>query len=319
MDIEDLEDKIEIGVSACLLGDQVRYDGGHKRNNYISDSLSMFFSFRRFCPEVDIGLGIPRPTIRLEKRENKIRCVSSQDSALDYTDALTQSANDQREWQKGISAYILKNRSPSCGMERVKVFENGHPSNTGVGIFAKQLMENFPNLPVEEEGRLEDPVIRENFVQRVIIYHRWQELGEKVFLRKTLTDFHGKHKLVLMSHDQDLCRSLGADLSRLKESDAGLFSEEYFQRFMSILKIKATIKNHVNVLQHVQGYLKRDLSLADKKELTETIHDYRLGRLPLIVPITLLRHHFRHHPNDYIKNSFYMKPHPKELMLLNSI
>jgi uncharacterized protein YbgA (DUF1722 family)/uncharacterized protein YbbK (DUF523 family) len=313
------QEKILLGVSSCLLGEEVRFDGGHQKNAFVSNSLAQFFEFKSFCPEVSIGLGIPREAIRLERQVNLIKCVSSKDSEKDYTAALTESANKQRDWHKDLCGYVVKRKSPSCGMERVKVFENGHPSNTGVGIYTKQLMENFPNLPVEEEGRLEDPVIRENFIQRVIIYKRWKDLCAEGLTRNKLTRFHGQHKLVLMSHDQDLTRSLGSDLSNTKEQDAQYFSEHYINRLMELLKIKATVKNHVNVLQHIQGYLKKDLNKMDKEELTEVIHEYRLERLPLIVPITLLRHHFRAFPNEYIENSYYMKPHPKELMLLNQI
>jgi len=318
-----LEQRILIGVSSCLIGEQVRFDGGHKHNAYLTKTLGQFFDYRPFCPEVSIGLGIPRPTLRLEVKgelnAREIRCVASKDSETDYTDALSTCAQQQKHWQQHLCGYVLKKASPSCGMERVKVFENGHPSNTGVGIYAKTLMENFPNLPVEEEGRLEDPVLRENFIHRVIVYHRWLSLAEEGINRKALTHFHAQHKLVLMSHDQDLTRALGSDLSRIKEKEAMQFSESYLHRFMCIMKIKATVKNHVNVLQHIQGYLKKHLSKDEKKELSETITEYRMERVPLIVPITLLRHYFRAHPNEYIENSFYMKPHPKELMLLNSI
>jgi len=204
-------------------------------------------------------------------------------------------------------------------MERVKVYDNGHPINMGEGIYTKRMMENFPNLPVEEEGRLEDPIIRENFVGRVIFYSQWRSLLEEGITLHALTSFHAKHKLLFMSHDQDLCRSLGADLAKIREQELQEFIPKYISRAMSIMKIKATIGNHVNVLQHIQGYLKKHLDSEDKQELNESIEDYRLGRLPLIVPITLLRHHFRRFPNAYIENSVYMKPHPKELMLLNSL
>lgn len=318
-----LTEKILIGVSSCLLGEQVRFDGGHKHNGYLTQTLGQFFEYRPFCPEVSIGLGIPRPTLRLEIKDKdqtrQIRCVASKDSETDYTEALSTCAQQQKHWQQQLCGYVLKKASPSCGMERVKVFENGHPSNTGVGIYAKTLMENFPNLPVEEEGRLEDPVLRENFIHRVIVYHRWLTLLANGINRKALTDFHAQHKLVLMSHDQDLTRTLGSDLSRVTETEVQEFSSEYLNRLMAIMKIKATVKNHVNVLQHIQGYLKKQLSKDEKQELSEMITEYRLERVPLIVPITLLRHYFRAHPNEYIENSFYMKPHPKELMLLNAI
>lgn len=313
------QDKIKVGISSCLLGEQVRFDGGHKRNAYITSFLSVYFDFVAFCPEVSIGLGIPRKTLRLENNGKQIICVESKDSSQEFTINLEQCAQEQFNWHEQLCGYILKRSSPSCGMERVKVFSKGQPSNTGVGIYAKRLMENFPNLPVEEEGRLEDAVIRENFVQRVIVYHRWQAFLKGDINKHSFSEFHGRHKLILMSHDQDLTRALGADLAKVASKDLKDFVPFYIDRLMALLKIKATVKNHVNVLQHIQGYLKRDLSKEDKAELSEVITDYRLGQLPLIVPITLLKHHFRSHPNEYIASSYYMQPHPKELMLLNSI
>lgn len=311
--------EMTIGVSACLLGEQVRYDGGHKHNAFITQSLSRFFSFQGFCPEMAIGLGVPRKTIKLIKMYDEIRCVGSDDESLDYTNALIEATDNKKNWHGSLCAYIVKNRSPSCGMERVKVFDNGHPINMGEGIYTKRLMENFPNLPIEEEGRLEDPVIRENFIGRVIFYARWKNLLEQGVSLHALTKFHAQHKLLFMSHDQNLCRSLGADLSKVSQENLDGFVDEYINRAMELMKIKASIGNHVNVLQHIQGYLKNHLGADDKQELSETIENYRLGNLPLIVPITLLRHHFRHYPHEYIENSIYLNPHPKELMLLNSL
>jgi len=316
---ESRQEKIKIGISGCLLGEEVRFDGGHKHNGYITGTLSQFFDFESFCPEVAIGLGIPRKTIKLISRENEIRCVSSTDESVDYTEQLTEVAKDKEQWHQGLCGYILKNRSPSCGMERVKVFDNGHPANKGVGIYALEMMRNAPDMPVEEEGRLEDPILRENFIKRVIVYHRWKVLLEEGLNLESLHSFHAQHKLVFMSHDQNLCRQLGKELSFVKKDDVKSFVPEYASSAMEILKIRATISNHVNVLQHIQGYLKSHLDKGDKQELSETIEDYRLGNVPLIVPITLFRHFFRLYPNEYIEDSVYMNPHPKELMLLNSL
>jgi uncharacterized protein YbgA (DUF1722 family)/uncharacterized protein YbbK (DUF523 family) len=311
--------KIPIGVSSCLLGEKVRYDGGHKRNAFVESILRDYFDFKPFCPEVSIGLGIPRPTLRLEKNGERIECVETKNSEINVTDKLRECAQDQKDWQEGLSGYIFKRASPSCGMERVKVFENGHPSNTGIGIYAEQVMKNFPNLPVEEEGRLEDAVIRENFINRVIVYHRWLDFVSQKPTKAGLTEFHARHKLIYMSHDQNLARSLGADLALVNSKEVSGFLPQYLSRLTQIMKIKATKRNHVNVLQHIQGYLKSFLTAEDKAELSEAIEDYRLGGLPLIVPITLLRHHFRNHPSEYIERSYYMSPHAKELMLLNKI
>ncbi len=322
MDMDDQPkngDLIPVGISSCLLGEEVRFDGGHKNSPYINQTLGLYFRFKPFCPEVDIGLGIPREPIRLVVAEDQTRCVGTKSSELDVTDKLIASADSQQDWQGKIFGYILKKDSPSCGMERVKQYRNGSVERTGIGIYANRIMQNFPNLPVEEEGRLGDPILRENFIQRVFIYHRWGQLIGSGLNWESLTRFHGRHKLILMSHNQDMARELGRELSGSYTEDIHEYAEEYLTRLMGILKIKATRGNHVNVLQHIQGYLKKHLDKEDKRELTESIEQYRLGYLPLIVPITLLRHHFLKYPDDYIEQSYYMHPHPQELMLLNSL
>jgi len=311
--------KIPIGISSCLLGEQVRYDGGHKSNSYIVQTLGQYFEFHPFCPEVSIGLGVPRETIRLVEQQERILCVGTKTPELDVTEKLIQCANDQQSWQQSLCGYILKKDSPSCGMERVKVYRNEQPQKTGVGLYAKQMMSNFPALPIEEEGRLGDPVLRENFIHRVFIFQRWKQMLSQDVKAATITEFHARHKLILMSHDQQEYRRLGQLVSAISQWDIGEFCARYLATLMMILKIPATRKNHVNVLQHIQGYLKRDLDKDDKKALSETIEQYRNGLLPLIVPITLLRHHFRKCPNEYINHSYYMTPHPAELMLLNDV
>lgn len=312
-------DKIPVGISSCLLGEQVRFDGGHKNNPYINQTLGLYFNFKPFCPEVDIGLGTPREPIRLVVEEDSVRCIGTKTKSLDVTEQLIDSANKQQQWQQEIFGYILKKDSPSCGMERVKQYRNGSVERTGIGIYANQMMRNFPNLPVEEEGRLGDPVIRENFIQRVFIYYRWGQLLASGLNFESLTKFHAQHKLILMSHEQNLARELGRELSESSSKNLQEYADEYISKLMALLKIKASRGNHVNVLQHIQGYLKKHLDREDKRELTEAIEQYRLGYLPLIVPITLLRHHFLKYPDDYINSSYYMNPHPKELMLLNSL
>lgn len=315
-------DKIKIGISSCLMGEKVRFDAGHKKNNYVTDTLSNYFEFTPFCPEVSIGLGIPRETIRLVSVDDEIRCVGTKSADLDVTEKLYQSADDQKHWVAELSGYILKKDSPSCGMERVKVYqgiEKGKMAEkSGIGLYAKRLMENFPHLPIEEEGRLSDPRLRENFIQRVYIYARWQELEHKGFSIRALQTFHAQHKYIFMSHNQTLGRALGASLAN-SDKDIEVLAQEYLAAMMTLLKSIATVKNHVNTLQHIQGYLKNDLDAGDKEELRVTIENYQKFLLPLIVPITLLRHHFRRHPKDYIENSFYLQPHPGEMMLLNHI
>lgn len=319
MAAKDTLEKIPIGISSCLLGEQVRFDSGHKLHSYIVSTLGEFFDYVPFCPEMSIGLGVPREPIRLVEQSGQIKCIGTKTNTLDVTDKLIQCAHDQQHWHATVFGYILKKDSPSCGMERVKVYKNDMPERNGSGLYAKVLMQNFPDLPVEEEGRMGDPVLRENFIQRVFIYKRWHALCENELNWAALTDFHGRHKLILFSHHQDRARALGKTLSESSKLDIEKFAEQYISELMNILKLPATRKNHVNVLQHIQGYLKKELDRDDKQELSDIIEQYRLGRLPLIVPITLLRHHFRKYPDDYIENSYYMNPHPRELMLLNTL
>lgn len=310
---------IKIGISSCLLGEKVRFDAGHKKNAYITGVLGDYFEFVPFCPEVEIGLGVPREPVRLVSVDNKVRCKGSKNDDLDVTDKLYAVAEKQRQWQTGLCGYILKKGSPSCGMERVKIYSKDVPNRKGVGIFAGRLMENFPCLPVEEEGRLEDARLRENFIQRVYVYSRWKQLLEQGITLSRLQRFHANHKYIFMSHDQIKAKELGALLANAKEQDSECLALGYLSGMMQLLKVIATRNNHVNTLQHIQGYLKRELDADDKEELSSVIEDYRKGLLPLIVPITLLRHHFRKYPNDYITQSYYMSPHPGELALLNTI
>ena len=312
-------DKIKIGISSCLMGEKVRFDSGHKRNAYINGILSNFFEFTAFCPEVEIGLSIPREPIRLVTLNDEVRCVGTRNPGLDVTEDLYRSADEQQAWHRQLCGYILKKGSPSCGMERVSLYRGDIPDRTGVGLYAERLMQNFPDLPVEEEGRLEDPVLRENFIQRVYIYSRWLNLMTQAVSMKSLNLFHAQHKYIYMSHDQLMAKQLGSWLAENHKSDLATLTRQYLSKMMTLLKHPATRKNHVNTLQHIQGYLKNHLDADDKLELTTNISQYREGLLPLIVPITLLRHHFRHYPNKYINDSYYMQPHPAELMLLNSL
>lgn len=318
---QQFEKKILVGVSSCLMGEKVRFDSGHKHSSFLTKQLSTYFEYRPFCPEMAIGLGVPREPIRLiSSKENpdEIRCVGTKDPSRDFTDQLKQSADQQRNWHQDLCGYVLKKDSPSCGMQRVKVYTNGMPNGSDSGIYAKRLMENFPDLPVEEEGRLNDAAIRENFISRVIIYSRLRELQRDNSLHHLL-QFHARHKLIFMSHNQQKTRAIGKRLSQVRAADIEDFMPAYVSATMEILTIIATKRNHVNVLQHMQGYLKRDIDSQDKQELCDVTNQYRLGKLPLIVPISLMRHYFRRHPNPWINNSYYLDPHPRELMLLNAL
>ena len=310
---------ILIGISSCLLGEKVRFDTGHKHQSYITETLGKYFSFRSFCPEMAIGLGTPRETLRLVMQEDGIHCVGNKTASLDVTRQLIDIAHQQESWHKDLCGYILKKDSPSCGMERVRVYKGDMPERNGTGLYAQVLKEKFPYLPVEEEGRLGDPVLRENFIKRVFVYRHWRDIESEGFTVQKLTDFHAQYKYVLLSHDQQQTRNLGARLANASKEPMSDVLQWYFAELMTILEIKATRKNHVNVLQHLQGFLKNDIDKEYKTELTETIENYRLGLLPLIVPVTLLRHHFRRHPKPFVDQSKYLAPHPSELMLLNTL
>ena len=309
--------KIPIGISSCLLGEQVRFDGGHKRDAYIVSTLSECFEFHPFCPEVAIGLGIPRPTIHLVKTDNTIRCVGVNDPELDVTNRLRDVAEHQKECHAKLCGYILKKDSPSCGMERVKVYAGNQPQRNGFGIYAQEMMRNNPLLPVEEEGRLGNPGLRENFIQRVYVRYRWQQLLAEDLSAQSLTRFHARHKLIIMSHAD--YRELGQLLAGLTKDSLLQVADQYILQLMNTLKTVVNRSNHVNVLQHIQGYLKKVLSADNKAELCEIIERYRCGEIPLIVPLTLLKHHFRKSPDPYIEESYYMSPYPQELQLINQL
>lgn len=310
---------IKVGISSCLLGHQVRYDGGHKYHSYIERTLGRHFEFQAFCPEAEAGMGIPRPPVQLREIGAGVRCVGVKNPLWDVTELLQATACRQDAWLAGLCGYILKKDSPSCGMARVKVYHGEIPARIGQGVFAAHLQQCFPALPVEEEGRLGDPELRENFIGRVFVRHRWQQFSSEPMTVQGLMRFHSRHKLIAMSHNQDQARALGRLVATATADNLQQVAGQYLPLLMQCLKIVASRGNHVNVLQHIQGYLKRSLDGDDKQELVETIEAYRLGRLPLIVPLTLLRHHFRKQPDPFIGESWYMLPHPEELCLLNEI
>jgi uncharacterized protein YbgA (DUF1722 family)/uncharacterized protein YbbK (DUF523 family) len=316
-----MSDKIRIGVSSCLLGNQVRFDGGHKRNEFVTDVFGQFVEFVPVCPEVEIGMGTPRESIALRRQDGELRLLGNR-SGADFT-AKMKSYADKRTRALGaedLSGYILKKDSPSCGMERVRVYaENGMPSRDGVGMFAAALLRRYPNLPVEEEGRLSDPKLRENFVERVFAYRRLQDFFATRWTVGGLVAFHTAHKLVLLAHAPNAYRELGRDVAAAKKIPRPEFRREYETRFMSALKKLATPPRHVNVMQHMLGYFRGPLEEPARRELAGLIDDYARGLVPLIVPLTLIRHYVRRFEVEYLASQVYLNPHPKELMLLNHV
>jgi len=315
-----MTDKIKIGISSCLLGLEVRHDGSHKRDRYITNHLSEYFEFLPFCPEMAIGLGAPRPTIRLSKRGEEIRLVDSKNQELDYTDAMTSKSRQYSSQLPDLSGYILKNKSPSCGMDRVNLYnESGMPEKKGIGLFAQQLLALNPNLPIEEEGRLHDLGVRENFIERVFAYHRWQKMNSNGLTVAALMEFHQRHKLSLLAHDETVYRYLGKLVANTRVESLTEQADEYIRLFMQAMKKRCTRKRHVNVLQHSMGYLKKHIDRDDKRELLSLFDKYVKGQVPLVVPLTLLKYHFRKNPQEYISKQFYLSPYPEELMLRNNV
>jgi uncharacterized protein YbgA (DUF1722 family)/uncharacterized protein YbbK (DUF523 family) len=311
---------ILIGISSCLLGQRVRFDGGHKRDGFLADTVGRFVKFVPVCPEVEIGLGTPRESLRLVRREGDVRLVAPK-SGLDHTEAMRRYAERKvAEIERlELSGYILKKDSPSCGMARVRVYDrNGVPSKSGSGVFAAVLLERLPLLPVEEEGRLNDPAIRESFYERVFAYNRLRALFRR-WRMGDLVRFHTAEKLLLLAHDPRAYQALGRLVARAKGRVREEVAAEYSEGFMEALGTFATRPRHVNVLQHMAGYFKRDLGPAEKEELQGVIQDFRRGLVPLIVPLTLIRHHVRILGVEYLAGQTYLEPHPKELMLRNHV
>lgn len=317
----DPEDEIRIGISTCLLGKKVRFDGGHKRDRYLTDVLGDWVTWVPSCPEIEIGLPIPRPSLRLVAGGGDQRLVMEKtgDDLTETMESYSHERIDELE-EKDLDGYVLKRSSPSCGMERVRLYgKGGVPSKNGVGTFARVLMDRWPNLPVEEEGRLNDAVLRENFIQRVFCNHRWRGVLRRGSTRRDLVEFHTAHKMLFRSHNEAGYRRLG----RVVASAGTIPDDELFRQYedemAATLRTKATAKRHANVMYHVMGYLKQALEPAEKREALTLIEDYRRGLLPLIAPLTLLRHHVARHDIEYMQKQLYLEPHPKELMLLNRV
>ncbi|NBF12757.1 YbgA family protein [Pseudomonas sp. Fl4BN1] len=316
-----MSSKPKIAISACLMGVEVRYNGGHKESRLCSRVLSDYFDFVPLCPEVAIGMGTPREPIRLSGDPEHPRAVGTVDATLDVTQSLAEYGERMAVQVHDICGYIFMQNSPSCGLERVKVYQaNGIPHrNGGRGIYAQAFCQQHPDLPVEEAGRLNDPVLRENFLTRVYVYRDWQELLKQGLSRRGLTDFHSRCKYLLMAHHPVQYKTLGKLLGSMGKGDPALIGPHYFRELMAALSKCATRGTHSNVLQHLSGYLKQAISAEDKQEVLHIIGQYRHGIVPLVVPLTLLKHHFRQHPDPYIAQQLYLQPHPENLSLRNAI
>ncbi len=312
--------KIPIAISSCLLGNKVRFDGGHKQSKYCLNTLNDWFEYQPICPEMGIGMPAPRPPIRLIENEDKaIRVVQVDDHSYDVTDELKAFAKGKLPELNDVSGYIVIRNSPSCGMERVKVYhQNGNPAGrSDRGVYINEIMNERPELPVEEEGRLQDPKLRENFITRVFAYQDFKDQVKVSPSVDALVKFHSRYKYLVMAHNYADYKKLG----RLVANNDGLPLEEligsYEQALMESLKKIADAKSHSNVLYHVLGYLKEDLAPAAKQELINVIEQYRKGMVTLIAPITLINHYINQYGNEYIAQQAYLNPHPVELGLRN--
>jgi uncharacterized protein YbgA (DUF1722 family)/uncharacterized protein YbbK (DUF523 family) len=319
------EPPLPLGISECLLGNEVRYDGTGARSSFPHAILAGLYDYQGVCPEVGIGMPVPRPPIRLVARASEtetleVRAVGVADSSLDYTDALVQFARDTAPGLEGLAGYVLMKSSPSCGMERVKVYREqadgtiGMPKREGRGIFAEGLMTALPNLPLEESGRLNDEVLRENFVTRTFAYAHWQALLEAGLTARRLVEFHSRYKYLLMAHSVPAYQEAGRLLSNLK-TDLEAIASQYIALLMRGLARPASRGGHANVLAHLQGYLKRVLDGPSRQELAALIAAYRQGEQPLLAPLAVLKHHLNRHPDTYVLYQTYLEPHPPSAAL----
>lgn len=314
----DEKSKILIGVSSCLLGNKVRFDGGHKHDRYITGTLGTFLDFVPVCPEVECGLPVPREAMRLVGDPEEPLLLTSR-SGVDHTDRMNSWAHARvRELaEEDLCGFIFKSKSPSSGMERVKVYDkNNMPRAVGVGLFARVFKETFPLIPVEEEGRLHDMVLRENFIESVFVYRRWRAVAKDFSLAK-LVAFHTEHKMLLRAHSEKHYRELGRIVAGAGGFDPLELLNSYQEKLMAAMQLKATVKKHVNVLLHIMGHFKKHISSDEKQELLEVIESFKNQYVPLVVPITMMNHYVRKYGDAYLQKQYYLKPQPTELKLRN--
>ncbi|MEZ3499924.1 YbgA family protein [Pantoea sp. KPR_PJ] len=311
--------KIPLGISACLLGEQVRFDGGHKRLAFAVNELAPFVRFEPVCPEMAIGLPTPRPALRLVKQEDEeIHLCFSKDGGQEMTQQMRDWSAERVKSLHHLCGYILCAKSPSCGMERVRVYEPDTNNNrkSGMGLFAEKLQAEMPWLPIEEDGRLHDPVLRENFVGRICALHEFNQMWKRGLTRAQLIAFHSRYKLLMLAHSQEKYRELGPFVASMSQWDSlEAYAFEYRNRMMALLSQPATRRNHTNVLMHAQGYFRRQLSSPQRQELAELIDRYRCGVQPLLAPITMLKHYMTQYPHPWLTQQRYFDPYPEALRL----
>lgn len=311
--------KIPLGISACLLGEQVRFDGGHKRLAFAVNELAPFVRFEPICPEMAIGLPTPRPALRLVKQDDEeIHLCFSKEGGEELTQQMNDWSAQRVKSLHHLCGYILCAKSPSCGMERVRVYEPDTNNNrkAGMGLFAEKLKAELPWLPIEEDGRLHDPALRENFVGRICALHEFNQMWQRGLTRAQLIAFHSRYKLLMLAHSQEKYRELGPFVASMSQWDSlDAFAFEYRNRMMELLSHPASRRNHTNVLMHAQGYFRRQLSSPQRQELAELIDRYRCGVQPLLAPITMLKHYMSQYPHPWLTQQRYFDPYPEALRL----
>ena len=312
-----MQERVKVGISACLLGENVRWNGGHKLDRYLTHTLGQFVDYVPVCPEVECGLGIPRETLRLVGDPENPRLLTTK-TKIDHTDRMRQWAKTRVEAlsKENLCGFIFKSDSPSSGMIRVKVYnEKGMPEKKGVGMFARAFMEHFSLIPAEDDGRLHDPNIRENFIEQIFALERWRAVLAAKTNMRNLVDFHTRNKLLVLSHSPQHSRLMGKLVADGKQQPIQTLYKDYELMLVEALKLKSTVKKNLNVLQHLMGYFKQNLSADEKQELMEVFEQYRQEYVPLIVPITLVNHYVRKYDQPYLKLQTYLNPHPIELKL----
>lgn len=314
-------ERIKLGISTCLLGEKARYDGGHRLDRFLTDTLGQFVEYVPVCPELGCGLGVPREPMHLEEDPDSSRLVTIR-TKQDITDRMIKWAQKRVIGleKENLWGFIFKSNSPSCGTERVKVYnEKRIPVKKGVGIFTRIFMNHFPLLPVEDEGRLHDPKLRDNFIERIFVLKRWREILGRKKNRGNIVDFHTRHKLLILSHSPKYCQTMGKLVAGAKDLSLKELYQRYENLLMESLYQKTSSKKNTDVLQHVVGYFKEQLSPDERYELIEIIDLYRKGHIPLIVPITLINHYVRKDDQPYLKRQVYLNPHPLEVQLRNHV
>jgi uncharacterized protein YbgA (DUF1722 family)/uncharacterized protein YbbK (DUF523 family) len=318
---ENFSDPIKLGISSCLLGRSVRYDGGHKLDRYLRDTLGQFVQFIPVCPETECGLGVPREAMHLVGAIDAPRLVTIR-TGIDHTERMLAWAQKRLDGldREGLCGFIFKKNSPSSGLLRVKVYNpKGQPVPKGSGLFAAAFHKRFPLIPVEEEGRLHDPRLRENFIERIFALKRWRTCLTGGRRLGRLVDFHSREKLLLLSHSPSHYRRMGKLVAEGKGRPASGLYREYEELFLTALQLKTSVAKNINVLQHIMGYFKKQLNKEEKQELLAILGQYRAGHLPLIVPITLMNHYVRKYDQSYLARQTYLCPHPVALQLRNHV